>query len=136
MKIYRTWRLQGGFRNPGGGTEMRPNDLDVTSRRSQEDPKSPCLLSSSFLSGWVVRLPSPEPLPAIACSCDWGAALVLGTTYGSSSLAAVSAGPHVIRPVNSRKQWVGGGDDGDVEHNRTADLSTARDPCDPGRDPA
>ena len=45
-----------------------------------------------FFSGRVVRFPPPEPLPAVACSCDWGAALVLGTTYGSSTLAAVSAG--------------------------------------------
>ena len=42
----------------------------------------------------------------------------------------------VIRPVNCRQQWGGGGDDGDVERDRTADLSTARDPCDPARDPA
>ena len=44
--------------------------------------------------------------------------------------------PYVTRPVNCRKRWVGGGDDGDVEHGRTADPSTARDPCDPVRDPA
>ena len=42
----------------------------------------------------------------------------------------------VIWPVNCRKQWVGGGDDGDVERDRAADLPTARDPCDPARDPA
>ena len=41
----------------------------------------------------------------------------------------------VLRPVNCRKQWLGGDDDGDVAHDRTADLSTARDPCDPARDP-
>ena len=99
-------------------------------------PKVPMPTFIKFFFGRVVRFPPPEPLPAVACSCDWGAALVLGTTYGSSSLAAVSAGPHAIWPVNSRKQWVGGGDDGDVEHDRTADLSTARDPCDPVRDPA
>ena len=28
-----------------------------------------------------------------------------------------------------------GGDDGGVDRDRTADLSTARDPCDPARDP-
>ena len=42
----------------------------------------------------------------------------------------------MIRPVNCFQPWVGVGDDRDVEHDRTADLSTARDPCDPGRDPA
>ena len=111
----------------------------VAFMRPDGDPKttrSPHAYFHQVFFGRVVRFPPPEPLPAVACSCDWGAALVLGTTYGSSSLAAVSAGPHVIRPVNSRKQWVGGGDDGDVERDRTADLSTARDPCDPVRDPA
>ena len=42
----------------------------------------------------------------------------------------------VIWPVNCRQQLVGGGDDGDVERDRAADLPTARDPCDPARDPA
>ena len=108
----------------------------VRPRGDPENTQVPTPTFIKFFFGRVVRVPPPEPLPAVACSCDWGAALVLGTTYGSSSLAAVSAEPHVIRPVNSRKQWVGGGDDGDVERDRTADLSTARDPRDPARDPA
>ena len=100
----------------------------VAFMRPDGDPKitrSPHAYFHQVFFGGVVRFPPPEPLPAVACSCDWGAALVLGTCRASSpSCFPPSAQGHMFGVARQDRP------DGAV----AIYVVTARELCDPARE--
>ena len=111
-------------------SRARPQEAIAGRRAIRRRPDAGARDGGQGLRGWDVDTATMVTTPSIVTS---DRTATLDATVLRTYQLRVNC---VIRPVNCRKQWVGGGDDGDVEHDRAADPSTARDPCDPVRDPA